>query len=177
MVRLLAVVFFAILVMAAMALGTGALLESADDGGAAQKAAMLAAGQASQTKQMDHDGTALVINRDSSGQFRLTAQVNGQDTRFLIDTGADVVAISVEEAERIGLPVNPASFQPIMETASGIGNGAIYQIDELIVAGQEFRNVEVVVLEGLQTNLLGQSVLSRLGAVELHGDRMTIGGA
>ena len=45
MARLLALVTFAIMVMAAMALGTGALLGSTDDGGAAQKAALYAANQ------------------------------------------------------------------------------------------------------------------------------------
>lgn len=176
MARLLALVFFSIMIMAAMALGTGALLGSADDGGAAQKAALLAANQPAESSQTTTEAGALIINRDNTGQFRLTAQVNGQDTRFLVDTGADVVAISIEEAERIGISVNPANFQPMMETAAGTGNGAAYEIDELIVAGQEFRNVEVIVLEGLKTNLLGQTVLSRLGRVELQGDRMTIGG-
>lgn len=176
MARLLALVLFSILIMAAMALGTGALLGSADDGGAAQKAALQAANQPAESSQTTTEAGALIINRDTSGQFRLTAQVNGQDTRFLVDTGADVVAISIEEAERIGIPVNPANFQPMMETAAGTGNGAAYEIDELSVAGQEFRNVEVIVLEGLKTNLLGQTVLSRLGRVELHGDQMTIGG-
>ncbi len=176
MARLLALVTFAIMVMAAMALGTGALLGSTDDGGAAQKAALYAANQPTESAQTITEAGALVINRDNSGQFRLNAQVNGQDTRFLVDTGADVVAISVEEAERLGIQVNPDNFQPMMETAAGTGSGAAYEIDELIVAGQEFRNVEVIVLEGLKTNLLGQTVLSRLGRVELHGDQMTIGG-
>ena len=38
----------------------------------------------------------------------------------------------------------------------------------------EVRNVDAVVVEGLPTNLLGQSVLRRLGKVELSGDRMVI---
>jgi aspartyl protease family protein len=47
-------------------------------------------------------------------------------------------------------------------------------IDRLELDGEEFANVHAVVVEGLQENLLGQSVLRRLGNVQLSGDRMII---
>lgn len=114
------------------------------------------------------------IPRDSSGQFNLRARVNGTEERFLIDTGADVVALTVETAEAAGLPVDPSQFQAIMQTASGEGMGARYKVDDFEVAGRHFRDLEVVVMEGLETNLLGQSVLRKFGKVELRGDRMVI---
>ncbi|MEP7222356.1 MAG: TIGR02281 family clan AA aspartic protease [Novosphingobium sp.] len=115
-----------------------------------------------------------VIDRDDSGQFRLNARVNGHDTRFMIDTGADFVALTVGSAQDAGLPVDTAAFQPITRTASGTGNGATYTVEDLEVAGKTFHNMQVVVVEGLQTNLLGQSALSQIGRVELRGDRMVI---
>lgn len=119
-------------------------------------------------------GDEIRIARDSSGQFNLRARVNGTEERFLIDTGADVVALTVETAEAAGLPVDPANFQAIMQTASGEGMGARYKVDDFEVAGRHFRDLEVVVMEGLETNLLGQSVLRKFGKVELRGDRMVI---
>lgn len=116
----------------------------------------------------------IVLLRDRSGQFHLTGAVNGEDTPFLVDTGADIVALSVDEAERLGLDADPASFEPIMQTASGVGYGMVVQLDTLEVAGAEFRDVEAVVLDGLEVNLLGQSVLRQMGRVELRGDRMVI---
>lgn len=115
-----------------------------------------------------------VLDRDASGQFHMTAAVNGQDTRFLVDTGADVVALTVDEAERLGLGVRREEFQPIMQTASGVGYGAPVTIDRITIGDDEFRDVEAVVVDGLGTNLLGQSVLRRLGKVELQGDRMIL---
>lgn len=129
---------------------------------------------AANTKSIDV-GKALTLSRDGSGQFTLRVDVNGSEVEFLVDTGADVVALTIETAEAARLPVDPASFEPMMQTASGTGNGARYMVDEFRVAGREFRDVEVVVLEGLQTNLLGQSMLKKLGRVELKGDRMVIG--
>ena len=119
-------------------------------------------------------GDTTVIERAASGQFHMRARVNGTDTEFLVDTGADIVALTGADAERLCIDVSPSDFQPIMQTASGIGNGARVQLDRLELGDDEFRDVNAVVVEGLQVNLLGQSVLRRFGKVELQGDRMVI---
>ena len=61
-----------------------------------------------------------------------------------------------------------------MQTASGVGYGAPVTLDEIEVAGMTLRNVDAVVVQGLSVNLLGQSVLRKLGGVELKGDSMVI---
>jgi aspartyl protease family protein len=119
-----------------------------------------------------HDTQALVLQRDSSGQFHVNATVNGESVKFLVDTGADMVALTTEEAEALGLEVG--EMQPIMQTASGVGYGAVVTIDEIEVAGTVLHNVDAVVAQDLGVNLLGQSVLRRLGGVELKGDRMVL---
>ena len=118
------------------------------------------------------DSSALLIKRDSSGQFHLNAQVNGESVRFLVDTGADLVALTEDDAQSLGLAYG--EMQPIMQTASGTGHGAIVTIEELEVAGKVVRDVEAVVVQDLAVNLLGQSVLRELGGVELKGDEMVI---
>jgi aspartyl protease family protein len=119
-----------------------------------------------------HDSSALLIKRDSSGQFHLDAQVNGESVRFLVDTGADLVALTEDDAQSLGLAYG--EMQPIMQTASGTGPGAMVTIEELEVAGKVVRDVEAVVVQDLAVNLLGQSVLRELGGVELKGDEMVI---
>jgi len=117
---------------------------------------------------------AMVLQRDGTGQFHLSAQIDGQDTSFLVDTGADMVALTVEEAERLGYAVDPETFVPMMQTASGTGSGAIVHLDRMEVAGAEFHDIDAVVMDGLPVNLLGQTVLAKLGQVSLEGDRMVI---
>jgi aspartyl protease family protein len=114
------------------------------------------------------------IRRDDSGQFHVSGQVNGEDVRFLVDTGADVVALTVDDAARLGIDADPASFEPIMQTASGTANGMRINIERLAVAGGEYENVDAVVVEGLSVNLLGQSALRQMGRVELQGDKLVI---
>ena len=120
------------------------------------------------------DGDETVIQRGSGGQFHLTAQVDGEDAEFLVDTGADMVALTVDEAERLGFSVDPERFEPLTQTASGTGYGTVVRMGRVEVAGEEFHDVEAMVIDGLTVNLLGQSVLSRLGQVSLEGDRMVI---
>lgn len=116
----------------------------------------------------------LVIDRDQSGQFHVDADINGQSTRFLVDTGADAVALTVADAERAGLRVDPATFQPILKTASGEGWGTLVTLDRLVLGRTELHNVGAVVVKDLGVSLLGQSVLAQMGKLELKGDRMVL---
>jgi aspartyl protease family protein len=116
----------------------------------------------------------VMLTRDRTGQFRIDAMVNGQTAEFLVDTGADLVALPAAEAERLGIRVDGSEYRPMLQTASGTANGAPVHIDRLYVANTELDNVDAVVVEGLQINLLGQSVLRRLGKVELQGDAMVL---
>jgi aspartyl protease family protein len=117
---------------------------------------------------------ALTLSRDGSGQFTLRVEVNGSEVEFLVDTGADVVALTEAEAEALGVLPDESEFEPSMQTASGVGYGAPITIEEIEIAGQKLHDVEAVVVKDLGTNLLGQSALRRLGSVELKGDKMVI---
>ena len=117
---------------------------------------------------------ALLLRRDRSGQFHLEASVNSNSVNFLVDTGADVLALTEDEAANLGLNLSPDDFRPVMQTASGVGYGAPVKLDEIEVAGTTLRDVDAVVVRGLSVNLLGQSVLRQLGGVELKGDTMVI---
>lgn len=170
MYRLLAIALGAILLMLAAA----GLIEQADPAGTpSPQVAETGPAQAEVSPPPAPEGV-LVLKRGSSGQFHLSGEVNGQAVRFLVDTGADVVALTEDSAEAIGIQVPADAFQPIMQTASGTGYGAPVMLDSLRLAESELRNVEAVVVQGLGVNLLGQNVLRRMGHVTLQGDRMLI---
>ena len=119
-------------------------------------------------------GDAIVIARDGSGQFHVVASVDGTPTQFLVDTGADTVALTEADAQRAGVSVDPSGFGPIVRTASGEGQGARVRLERLELGTTEVRDVDAVVVRDLPVSLLGQSVLGRLGRVELQGDRMVL---
>jgi len=121
-------------------------------------------------------GDVTVIRRDSTGQFHLDVDVGGAQITFLIDTGADVVALTEDDAQALGITPDADSFRPILQTASGTGMGAPVQLERMSIAGRELDNVQAVVVPDLPVSLLGQSALRRLGSVTLRGDRLIITG-
>ena len=116
------------------------------------------------------------IARDAQGQFHLDVDAGGETVRFLVDTGADLVALTEEDADRMGIRPDASDFRPILRTASGTGMAALVQIARLTIGGHDLDGVDAVVVPDLPVSLLGQSALRRLGSVTLRGDRLIITG-
>jgi aspartyl protease family protein len=108
------------------------------------------------------------------GHFRATALVNGQPVGVIVDTGATTIALTIADARRIGIPVNPAGFTEVGMGAGGPVRGQHVMIDSVAVDGREVRGLPGVVLEGLEESLLGQSYLSRIGEVSMSGGAMIL---
>ena len=117
--------------------------------------------------------TAIV--RAPDGHFYVDALVDGQRVHFLIDTGASMVALTSDDARRVGLNFSPAEFTTIGRGASGEVRGKPITLDRIAIAGGEARQVPAAIVgEGLGVSLLGQSFLSRIESVAIDGDRMTL---
>ena len=112
------------------------------------------------------------IPRAADGHFYLDAQVNGAQVHFLVDTGASMVALTAADAQRAGIAL-PSE----RATAQGAGGNVEIipvTIDRVAAGPLEARNVEGAVARDLPISLLGQSFLSRVGTVQISGDRMTL---
>jgi aspartyl protease family protein len=114
------------------------------------------------------------LDRMPNGHFYADAAVNGQPVRVVVDTGATTVALTVADAQRIGVPFSPSEFTVIGTGASGPVRGQDVTLDSVSVDGKEVRGVRAAVLEGLDVSLLGQTYLSRITAVQMSGDTMTL---
>lgn len=124
--------------------------------------------------QSDGQPRETVIERESNGHFYVHAKVNGELVRFIVDTGATGVALTVEDAQRAGIPFSPGEFDYIGEGASGPVRGKLVTIDKIDVDGKVVDKVSGAVLEGSELSLLGQSYLSRMGEVQMRGDYMVL---
>jgi aspartyl protease family protein len=114
------------------------------------------------------------LEQSGGGHFYVNAEVNGQLVRFVVDTGATSVALTMEDAERIGIPFSPGEFDIVGTGASGPVRGKPITLDKISVEGKEVIRVRGAVLEGLEVSLLGQTYLSRIRAVEMRGDYMIL---
>lgn len=121
------------------------------------------------------DGTILIV-RDAGGHFVLDGRTNGARTRFLLDTGASAVVLTLRDAQRAGFRDSGLSFTVPVSTANGRTLVAPVQIDTISIGDHTFRNIRgFVAREGsLDSSLFGMSALDRLQSWRIEGDRLVM---
>lgn len=120
-------------------------------------------------------GDVVILDRQPDGHFYADVSSNAQSLRFLVDTGASVVALTAADAQRLGLFWNYNELQHIGRGVNGDVTGKPVEIAELRVGALTAYNVRAVIIpDGLDVSLLGQSFLSKVGHVTISGNQMTL---
>lgn len=115
------------------------------------------------------------IRRGSDGHFHLSADVNGTNIRFLVDTGASVVTLSRQDAERTGFQISDLEFTQQYQTANGTAWGARIRLDRISAGPIQVEGVRATILDSeIGSSLLGLSFLDQLSEVSVQGDTMTL---
>ncbi len=116
------------------------------------------------------------LKADALGHFVVQAYVNDEKATFMVDTGATLVVLTYEEAERLGLSPGNLDFWGRVETANGIAAVAPVMLDRVRVHGITVRDVKALVAQrgALAGNLLGMSFLRRLGSFQMKGSEMVL---
>ncbi len=106
-------------------------------------------------------GNRIVLTAGGGGHFFALGQINGKSTQMVVDTGATSVAMSVAEAQRLGIEYK--SGQPIqMSTANGVIQGWLIQLNSVRVGDVVVHGVEAAVSAGsMPYVLLGNTFLTR----------------
>jgi aspartyl protease family protein len=116
---------------------------------------------------------SITLAADPRGHFFIEGSINGQPLRFLVDTGATMVAIPATDARRMGIDYRKG-IQGQTHTAGGVVSVYRITLDSVRLGGIEASGVEAVVIEeGLDVALLGMSFLSRLD-MRQEGRTMTL---
>lgn len=104
--------------------------------------------------------SSLKIYPDSAGMYVVDGSINGQKTRFLVDTGATFVTMSGSKAKQLKIDFRKGKSETL-QTASAMVPTWIVKLDSVIVGGIRARNVEASVIAGDQPLevLLGNSFL------------------
>ena len=103
----------------------------------------------------------IVMTASSGGHFTPAGAINGQAVRFVVDTGATLVAMGKDEALRLGVDLSNARIG-MSQTANGPVQVQIVVLDRVRVGEVEITNVGAVVMpQPLPFILLGNSFLSR----------------
>lgn len=113
----------------------------------------------------------VAIQRGARHEYLVAGTVNGLQVQFLVDTGANVVAMNSAEARRLGIDYRLRGTAGAVQTASGVVQAWSVTLDRVEVAGIVVRNVAASVIEGPYPAqlLLGMSWLGRVSMREAHG--------
>ena len=119
------------------------------------------------------DRQSVTLAADPRGHFFTDGAVNGSPLRFLVDTGATVVALPAADARRLGLDYRKGEAG-LTNTAGGMVQAYRVRLDRVRLGEIELTNVDAVVIEqGLDIALLGMSFLNRL-EMKREGQTMTL---
>jgi aspartyl protease family protein len=123
-------------------------------------------------------GRNVEIARTNSGDFAITAQVNGASVAMVLDTGASSVVLTREDAKAAGLPLEVLAYTTSIDTANGRARAAPVRLDRVAIGGLVEHSVEALVAQPgqLKMSLLGMSFLNRLRSWEVRGDRLLLRG-
>lgn len=118
-------------------------------------------------------GRQVVLTAGSGGHFIADGSINGRTARFLVDTGATLVAMSQADAKRIGLPFEQAP-RGIVQTANGQVPVHRVRLDVVRLGDVQVYGVDAVVMPVPMPHiLLGNSFLTHF-QMRRENDRLTL---
>jgi aspartyl protease family protein len=118
-------------------------------------------------------GSQIVLNSDANGHFLASGQINGRGVTFMVDTGATLIALGQDEADRIGLDYKNAP-RVGLRTANGNTVGWRVTLNTVRLGDVDVYGVEAVVQPmPMPFVLLGNSFLTRF-QMKRENDLLTL---
>jgi aspartyl protease family protein len=116
----------------------------------------------------------ITLSAGPSGHFVTIGSINGGSVRFLVDTGATLVALPAAEARRLGIDYLHGQRGQV-QTANGAAVAYRVKLDTVRIGDIEVNNVDALVSEGdtMGVTLLGMSFLNRM-EMKRDGESMTL---
>ncbi|MBY9067911.1 TIGR02281 family clan AA aspartic protease [Hyphomonas sp. WL0036] len=175
--RILSVIAVAVLIAMVIGLYLAPKLREAEYQAAVERqrsAQTLVASAASDSTSTIHTRAAF-IEREADGHYWTRADVQGTEVKFMVDTGASIVALTYRDAQRLGLAPETLTYDSEIRTAGGVTYGASIMLDSIRIGRVEVEGVSAVILrEELEQSLLGMTFLSELNSYEFRKGQLII---
>ena len=124
-------------------------------------------------KASEGGGKQIVLTAQGGGHFHANGAINGQSVRFMVDTGATMVAMDKYEAERLGLDYKNGR-RGITRTANGDVPVYATKLASVRIGDVLVYNVDAVVTPApMPYILLGNSFLTRF-QMKRENDTLTL---
>ena len=120
------------------------------------------------------EGSEVRIPVSEDGHFWVDAKLNGQTTRFLVDSGASITTVSSEAAQAARL--QPGMRVTMVETANGVVRMRRATAEEFRLGPIERTDFAVNINERDSANVLGMNFLSSLSGWGVQGSYLVLRG-
>lgn len=119
---------------------------------------------------------SVVLKASRNGHFYTRAIINGRPIAVLVDTGATGIALTYEDADRLGLRPHSSDYTLITQTANGEGRAAPVRLDSVEIGDVEVRDLRGAIMEEgrLHITLLGMEFIRKLERFELRGQELVL---
>ena len=126
-------------------------------------------------QQSFHIGGTVEVPRSPDGHYYLTLQINGADTRFVVDTGATDVVLTQEDARSAGIDPSSLVYSGRATTANGVVETAPVRLQKVELGEMVDLGVRASVNGApMAQSLLGMSYLQRFERIEITGGKLLL---
>lgn len=109
------------------------------------------------------------------GHYYVTAILNGEDVRFMVDTGASDIVLSHRDADRIGIDLNGLMYLSKAQTANGTVAIAPVRIDRFELGDDVATGIRAMVNQGeMSGSLLGMAYLERFAKISFEQGKLIL---
>lgn len=117
-----------------------------------------------------------VLKSGPGGHFFAKAHINNKVVKAVIDTGATMVALTYEDAKRLGLRLDRQDFRFGVQTANGTVRYARTRIRSIRIDQVEVKNLDVIVAPkgALGMTLIGMGFLGKLKTFRMERGRLVL---
>nr|WP_321448733.1 TIGR02281 family clan AA aspartic protease [uncultured Cohaesibacter sp.] len=129
------------------------------------------------SKTTNYNGVnRVVLKPGPGGHFYAQAYFNNKTVRTLIDTGASTVALTHEDARRIGIHPNAADYKEPVRTGNGLQYYARARVSSVRIGQVRVHNLDLLVAPkgALSVTLMGMSYLRKLKTIRVERGRLIL---
>ena len=111
------------------------------------------------------------IRKNNRSEYLVSGSINGRSNLFLVDTGASIVALNSQLAERLGIDYLKHGTKSQVVTAGGVRDSYNVVLDEVEVGGLVARKIAATIVIGPDPRriLLGMSYWQHVNMKESDG--------
>lgn len=117
----------------------------------------------------------IVVPQSMDGHYYVTMGIDGTPVRFVIDTGASDLVLSLQDAQRVGIDTRQLAYLGQADTANGTVSTAPVRLKTVSIEGVTAHDVRASVNGGqMDGSLLGMSFLNRFHSMQFERGKLVL---